>query len=218
MYKALFLFLAIQLAGVAYGSDSLFFYSDGKRCVLEVDRSRLMVKWRPFIGSIEQSGYLDPFPALVASSPRLIGLTGYFLHEIRETAGIDSLITAMNSDSNVVEINPVLKAGQFGLYYFGDEIVCRFESQVSSEFVDSVCRSNAIEIIEQSPCVPGVYLLKTTSGSSLSTLDMANYLYELKETIWAHPNFEEGGSFQGYAIQDSLFHAQHWCRQDDSRL
>jgi hypothetical protein len=118
-----FLFLVAQNA---HASDSLFLYESGNRNYYEVDASRLMIKWRPFSGSINQTGFLDPYPGLQSAQIDPVKKDEYYLHSLSEGQNLDSLMSMLKSDSNVIAVNPGLCTTGFG--YSGALAIHRLQS------------------------------------------------------------------------------------------
>jgi subtilisin family serine protease len=211
MFRSVCIVFGLLVAKNVHASDSLFMYENGSRHYYQVDASRLMIKWRQFEGSIYQTGFLDPYPTLKDAPVEPEIVDGYLLHSIADNQNIDTLLLMLKIDSNVVAINSVLDAGKGRPIYFADEVVCRFKPEISGDFIDSICNANGLLVIEESKYASGQFLLKVSPESPYGTLDVANYLWELPETEWCHPNCRVDNIMQGYAVQDSLFHAQQWA-------
>jgi hypothetical protein len=110
----------------------------------------------------------------------------------------------------VVAVNKSLITPDGKSMYYGDQIVCRFNPEVSTAYVDSLCQANHLTKLDTSPYAPNQFVLATTPLSPLGTLDMANYLWELPTTQWSHPNGRGNVSSHGYNVLDTFFHSSQW--------
>lgn len=210
MFKKLAMLMIVVCLTTAHASDSLYRYEGGVRQYYPVDTTRILVKWKPFTGFFIQTGYLAPYPNISADTIAPNAADQYYMHFFTGAYNFNAIVNQLEADNNVVAVNKSLVTPDGKSMYYGDQIVCRFNPDVTIAYVDSLCQANHVTKLESSPYAPNQFILATTPLSPLGTLDMANYLWELPTTLWSHPNCRGNGSFFGYSVLDTFFHSSQW--------
>lgn len=210
MFKLVLIALVVFTSASSSSADSLYMYLDGKKEYRQVDTTQIMIKWAPFIGELDGSGYLSAYPNIRVDSIEPNKADDYYLHFLAGSYNFNEILSQLDADPNVLRTNRVLHAGIGLATYYGDQIVCRFNPEVAQAYIDSLFSANNMTVVKVSPYISNQYTISISPSSPIGTLAMANYLWELPTTMWSHPNCRGDYIELGYSVYDSLFHMKQW--------
>lgn len=134
----------------------------------------------------------------------------FYLHDLTGTYDFNNLHSQLKLDSNIVRVNKVLKINERSSLFIGDEFDCKFKPDVSRKFIDSICTEYSLEIVHESDYVSNSFLVRLTESCPYSTIEIANMIYELKETDWSYPNAVGNCWAAGYVVQDIYYREDQW--------
>jgi hypothetical protein len=167
-------------------NDEFFYFSDGLKIPLTLSTEHVAVR---FLQG-------DKIPTFSMSYPEIADLAlqkadlPQGLSLLKLTSGIDgnsvkSLLSRLGSESKISLVAPVFAAPGADMIVT-DEFIVRFAPSMGESIIEELNRIHAVEVVEKVNWLENTYILRVVHGHALET---ANTYNNMKEVVFAHPNF-----------------------------
>ncbi|MEW5924300.1 MAG: S8 family serine peptidase [Candidatus Zixiibacteriota bacterium] len=183
-----------------------YYYSDNRQIPLLVDSTKVMILFNDSM-SYNYEQFALEYPRIDSFHIRPI-FDGFIVAGINTGDSLNEFIDSLNADVRVLIANPYFIIQSDMPMLIGRTLCCKFNDNISQDFIDSINTVYDVETIGEDPYSPKSFLLQVEKNSTFTLLEIANIYYELDETIYAQPNFMGGIKYNDYFIYDHYWQEQ----------
>lgn len=166
-----------------------FYYSSGRQNILNVDSSKVCLKFDPTASQQDQEN-------IIASIDRIIS----FLvdeHEIDEfkvctlatSENYESFLDSIQEIEGIYLVEPFYHNNLDSVFLVGDRFCVAFNQSLQQSEIDSINAIYKVETDYEIEGMPNVFVLRNTDSSGYRMLGLANMYYLLSDTYYSHPIF-----------------------------
>jgi serine protease len=187
--------------------NQLFYIYKGQRVPLTQQQDAIAVEFKPVANT--RSGNNNPLYLQLeqdlkigagtrgggASQVQVKPLGGNYAVVALPATNTDAIKNKIQNQSYVKASLPVLsRTNQQDTIILPNEIVVGFQANIGEKEKESILRQNNLEIIRPLRFFPNIYIVKSTTASGMTVLNVANELNQVKGIHSAAPNFLESVS------------------------
>lgn len=196
----IFIFASVSMAE--------FYYSDNRQIGLGVDSSKVAVLFNEGTPwhSIEE--FISDYPRIDSQAYEIEIHDDFQIFSLNSGKNLDDFLDTLALDPRVEMVNPAYTVRDSVLMMVGRTILCKFYDYISYATIDNILTEHGVLVVQENENSPKRYLLSVSDSAQMRTLDIANALYELSETEYAHPNFLGGFEWHDYIIYDHYWEEQ----------
>ena len=207
MNKLILMMLSCSLIGTATTAHGDHYFSGGREIPLGVDSSKVTLRFLSDVPATHAEQILASIQRIVSPLEDSYAKDGFV---------VCSLVTSTNYEAFMDSIREVDEIGWVEPYYTdtaghphlaNNGICAAFDPGTESGELDSILASLGLSIKE--PLLENIYSLERTDTASTSIVEVANALYTLSQTVFAHPDFCVPIVRHSYEIHD-YYKDQQW--------
>lgn len=210
-FKTLF-WLTLGIILITGSASAQYYYSDDRQVPLLIDSSKITVA---FIYEVQPDtiwSFADNYSRIDSLIEGVENIDDFQTFAINSSNGYAAFIDTLSNNASVRRVIPYYMYEPGEKLLIGEEFYCKFHDATSYAFIDSLNAASGVVVVYEKYYAPKEYLLQIDSNATMSTLDMANYYYELSEVEYSHPDFLGGLIMDGMGIYDYYWDNQ-WAMQ-----
>lgn len=200
--------LLVMGHNMAASVDSLFYYSGGSEIYLQIDTTRILLKFDSIppdqgFNYIKSSYPEMEFDTIFAEQK------GFGLFNIQGSYTYDSIYASLGGQESIDFVHPVVLFVDTIPIFILDEFICMFAPGASQTLIDSLIEHNSLEVIDTNTVFGNEYVLQATGETASFIVDLCNDLYEKEYVQFCHPNFLVRIIPDSYEIIDEYYDYQY---------
>jgi len=178
------------------------YYSGGQTIPLNIDSSKIIIKFDEGLGSIERQSLLIGIGRITEQLIDDHVIDGFVACSLSTGDGYDSFIDSVSGVDGVYLVEPYYLNQYDSAFLVGTRFCVAFDEALTLTEIDDINASFNVVINHEVEGMPNVFVLRNTDLSGYGLLDLANAFYELEETQYSHPEFGVWIKQNSYKLYD----------------
>ncbi len=214
MQRFIIIACAIALGVIACGqnaaasADSLYYYSNGAEIYMQVDTSRLLLKFDG-VPPAQGFNYINNLYPEMEFDTIFAEHKGFGLFSIQGNYIYDSILESLASQESVEFLHPVALFDDTIPIFTLDELICMFAPGTAQGLIDSLIDYYHLNIVDTNSVLGNEYVLRVTDETESFIVDVCNDLYGTGFVQFCHPNFLIRIIPDSYQIIDEYYAYQY---------
>lgn len=166
-----------------------YYYAEGQRIDLKPSPNEIAVR---FLVAASEAQNVIQTTSAASTFTEQTNISNPPLTLLRTTdnnANAIAAAQALNQNPAVAFANPIFTFQDGTRFALSDEFTVKFNENITQSQIDNLNSTYNVEIVAEITWLPGGYIMRITTATEESTLDIANLYYESELTEWAEPNF-----------------------------
>ena len=196
--------IIIWVSCSAANDSNYYYYFNDEKIYLRLDTNYIFIKFsNELVETIDT--FLLEFQSIEYVADSIYNIEGFRLFKIMESNCYSDLTRSVKEYKFTQFINPVFINHDSIPLFIGETFLCRFKPYITDSEIWSFADSCNIDIDRHSDVISNKYIFRIGNGTELSTLEIANAIYEIGIATYSQPNFYSWIRPDGYDILDEYY-------------
>ncbi len=166
------------------------YYGNGQQIPLQIDSTKLVLKFDSSFGPINEEGILNSINRILTAYIEDPVNDGFIICSLSTSNNYFSFIDSLRQINTIDFVEPFYIGFDSSGMLVGTAFYVAFDSELSYATIKSICSSNNVTVGNKIAGLYNVYVLYNNPIINQSTVDLANLFYEMPVTRYAHPEFD----------------------------
>lgn len=180
--------MILHLTGSDIAAQDHYYYSRGEKNPLTMSTEKICIKFKSGIDQTGIQNMLLAEPELGELEP-LHAAEDFFIIPIALNTSVYQFVQRLSKRLEVDILNPVYLIKGVTEVIVYDRFVVQFMPYVTTGEIETFNQDHHVEVVHANSYIANRYVLRVTSTSDLSVVEMANRYYEDPLTAYSHADF-----------------------------
>ncbi len=189
-------------AGLCQSSFGQYYYGGGNKIPLNVDSTKITLKFRDGITKDVRRAVLDSIGGLAPIAAPHDMADNFRAFAFTANRSLDRFIDSVQHVAALAHVEYYYLGSNGEPMTVGDRFCVGFKPETGPLGIAAIAKNLGVEQVCEIEGLPNVWVFRSPAGSERKLLDLANACYRLPEVRYSHPLFGVGAKYCSYRTYD----------------